>query len=592
MRNTITYVYVFCLVIFGLNLIQAQNPNLTGVVSVAPIVTTDPFFVTMSFSEPVLGFEMSDMVINGGVAISMTQSSMSTYVIAVAPQTTYGINATLPSLAVTDLSGNFMQGPSNIVFALYQPGVVPPCLAEYHLEEQNDGYYQVSLLPKVTYTGTDAITATAQVTLVVNHGTFIGNTFTVTDLTMLTPGVTWSQNARYDTPSESRLKDFISFGMTTYGTNLIPYVAGDTVPLFRFKNKGICLDANEWTDSVRLMSIVGEAFAWPNSENANVGQQLSVSGYNQPDVPMCISGVASCMAEVDFDLKALLQGAYVSTDGLMHDQLRSQDLLPNQEPYSDYQPIRGGSYHPFTHVDEGGGEAVTDPSVFADKSNAPDDIVDWVFVSLHHHYLTDSVINTFAGLVLRDGRIRGVDGQSLPRFSKVRSDKYGISVRHRNHLGLMSAGAVQLSNNITSFDFTNVIIPMLGEPNFSTNYRPGDQLVFSQHPGVTIDGKRMLWAGNSNADNYIMFQGGGIGQGLDIDNVFDNIFSDPLNATYSYNHVRDGYYPGDNNLDGKVKYQGPANDVDPFIFFNIISRHPDNVNKFINFYITEGIPRD
>jgi hypothetical protein len=463
----------------------------------------------------------------------------------------------------------------------------PACLAEYYLEEQNDGYYQISLISNTNWAGTDAITATGQVTIKVGTGNNIAaDVFTVADLTMLIPGVTWSLNSRYDRPTENLLQDYISFGMTTYGTNLIPYVAGDTVPLFRFKNTGICSG-----DSVYLMPITGDAFAWPNSINANVGQQLSVSGYNQPDVPLCVSGVAPCMAEVTFDFRALLQGAYVSTEGLMHDQLRTQGLIPTTEPYGGYLPVRASTYAPFTHKDDGGGESFATTGAAFNAALDRDNIVDWVMIELRDA-IDSSVVSTRSALVQRDGDIRDTLGNDLVVFRKLRQSSYYFTVRHRNHLGLMSQLPIYLTNLTNSYDFSDVYNLMMGEDLAQYLARPGDPLVFTKYPGITVDGKRLMWAGNSNADNYIMFQGGGIGEGLDIDNVFDNIFSDPQNSNYSYNHVRDGYYPGDNNLDGKVKYQGPANDVDPFIFFNIIARHPDNVNTFINFYITEGIPRD
>jgi len=42
-------------------------------------------------------------------------------------------------------------------------------------------------------------------------------------------------------------------------------------------------------------------------------------------------------------------------------------------------------------------------------------------------------------------------------------------------------------------------------------------------------------------------------------------------------------------MDGDVKYQGASNDVDAMIFFNVI-QHPENINFFINFFITQQIP--
>jgi Bacterial Ig-like domain len=561
---------------------------------VTPIpVNPSTISATITFTEAVSNFDISDVLITGATLNGSTTTDNISWVLDLIPNGSGSILLNLPAGVTNGTVSGYPNGPASRTIEYSPVTPLDPidpsgCLVEYYLEEQNDGYYQISLISNTNWAGTDAITATGQVTIKVGTGVYEfgpNDDFTVTDLTMLIPGVTWSQNSRYYAP-EQRGFDYISFGMTTYGTNLIPYVAGDTVPLFRFKNLGICSG-----DSVYLMPITGDAFAWPNSLNANVGQQLSVSGYNEPDVPLCVSGVASCMSEVTFDMKALLQGAYVSADGLMHDQLRTQGLIPTTEPYGVYLPIRASTYAPFTHKDDGGGESFATTGAAFNADLARDNIVDWVMIELRD--ATDSsVVSTRSALVQRDGDIRDTLGNDFVVFRKLREDSYFITVRHRNHLGLMTVLPKHLSVGVNRLDFTDLGEPMIGEDYYLIQHRPGDPLVFTRHPGITIDGKRMLWAGNSNADNYIMFQGGGIGEGLDIDNVFDNIFSDPLNANYSYNHVRDGYYPGDNNLDGKVKYQGPANDVDPFIFFNIISRHPDNISKFINFYITEGIPRD
>jgi hypothetical protein len=580
---------------FGTNVIIGSQILYRNGIGPLRSICGSPFNMVLYCYSPITGLDISDFDLSNAVINSITYTGDNTYNIELIPTSAGFVDITLRPGTVTHADGN-----TNALSAFggtYYHGLCPKsCLAEYYLQELNDGYYQVSLISNTDWSGTDAITATGQVTLKV--GTSVGqyDKFNITDLTMLIPGVQWAQNSRYDAPAENPAQDYISFGLTSYGTNQIPYVAGDTVPLFRFKNTGICSG-----DSVYLMPTSGDAFAWPNSINANVGQQLSVSGHNEPDVPLCVSGVAPCLAEVAFDFKVLLQGAYVSADGLMHDKLRQQSLVPTTEPYTNYQPVRASAYLPFVHQNDGGGENVIGiNSAFNVQDQTQDNTVDWVMVELRSKADPKLVIATQAAMVERDGDIRGANSdRSFVVFRKLREDAYYFTVRHRNHLGLMTNWPMPLKNETNIFDFTrypsNDNEELWGEVITvqAGNGRPGDPTpVYSAYPGIIVDGKRLMWAGNSNADNYIMFQGGGIGEGLDIDNVFDNIFSDPLNANYSYNHVRDGYYPGDNNLDGKVKYQGPANDVDPFIFFNIISRHPDNINKFINYYITEGIPRD
>jgi hypothetical protein len=549
-------------------------------------VSAGPIYFRITFSEPVSDFTASDVVVEGGGIASVQPAflpeNFKVYNIVVTASYAATITVKIPAGSVVGSCGKLNTATNSASTYFDGPPPPEPCPATYFLEELNDGYYQVSLIPGKNWSGTDAITATAQVTVMVNTSTSAIDSFNITDLQMLT-GATWAQNSRYNAPAESPEFDYISFGLTSYGTTDIPYVVGQAVPLFKWKNTGICSD-----DYVYLMPVTDDPFAYPNSLNANVGQQLSVSGYNEPDVPICVDGYATCISEVVFDFRALLQGPYVPAEGVMHDSLRVLGLIPEIEPYTNYQPIRGSSFSPFQHYEDGGGETVDFSAPYADT--VP--VVDWVLIELRSQYDPYSIVSTRSAMVLRNGTIRDLNYGNFLLFKKLRSDKYFFTIRHRNHLALMSENPVPLVNTVNSYDFSDPATPMYDlSPDLPQDDILNKSSLDGLHAGYLLGNKRLMWAGNSNADDYIMFQGGGVGEGLDIDNVFDNIFTDPDNLNFSYNHVRDGYYPGDNNLDGRVKYQGPANDVDQYIFFNIISRHPGNTQKYINYYITQQLPK-
>jgi len=75
-----------------------------------------------------------------------------------------------------------------------------------------------------------------------------------------------------------------------------------------------------------------------------------------------------------------------------------------------------------------------------------------------------------------------------------------------------------------------------------------------------------------------------------IDHIFFELFltlwaANP-NGEISYNSVLDGYFNSDTNMDGQVKFQGPRNDIDALIFFNILN-HPSNENFLLNYIVTE-----
>lgn len=153
------------------------------------------------------------------------------------------------------------------------------CPMVFTLELLDNGVYQVNLIPDLSYTGDDARTSTMQVTVVVPTGGF-----TVNNLTNLIDGVVFDQLSRYNAPIENPNSDYITFDLSTIQTPNIPYVAGEKVPLFTFENSGSCAS----DVLVQLMNSDTDPFAAPNSQNASVGMQLTIEGYGEPDLPLCI----------------------------------------------------------------------------------------------------------------------------------------------------------------------------------------------------------------------------------------------------------------------------------------------------------------
>ena len=97
-------------------------------------------------------------------------------------------------------------------------------------------------------------TASAQITLKIPTGMFpnIQNATTtpsVTNLIRLYNNGTWSPNARVDNPPSQSGFDFISFGLTSAGTQDIEYQIGVEIPLFSFAFHGQCLGLIELIDN-------------------------------------------------------------------------------------------------------------------------------------------------------------------------------------------------------------------------------------------------------------------------------------------------------------------------------------------------------
>jgi hypothetical protein len=218
-------------------------------------------------------------------------------------------------------------------------------------------------------------------------------------------------------------------------------------------------------------------------------------------------------------LQVILDGPYRAADGLMIDSLRIQGLLPTTEPFTSLG---------FT-VD---GSASASASVFqVTGSNA---IVDWVLVELRDANAPATIVEARAGLLQRDGDIVAVDGTSALGFC-TNGGNFRIAVRHRNHLGVLTASSFALSANTTAVDLRSSATGTYG-----TNARRDRGAV------------RTMWAGNANGSAEVMYAG----SGNDRDVVLSAIGGAVATAFVS------GYMLEDCNLDGLVKYSGVESDRD------------------------------
>ena len=270
-----------------------------------------------------------------------------------------------------------------------------------------------------------------------------------------------------------------------------------------------------------------------------------------------ITACANCDDGIQVSPTVLLQGAMLNNGGgsLMRDDLRDLDYIPLREPY--------GLMSEFGHLGNGGGEEVSNSLLNKTGSDA---IVDWVYVDIRLASNDEMVIASRAAVLRRDGRVRDLNGVSAISFPTVPSGNYYVAIRHRNHLGIMTANPIALSDNGTTIDFTN---------NMAT---------YGQDAQVALaDGRRAMWAGNANTVNNLIFQGAN----NDPNAVFFEVLTAPTNSG-QINYIYDGYREEDLDLDGQTIYQGASNESNT-IFFNVIS-HPDNGSFITNFIITEQLP--
>ncbi|MBK9255356.1 MAG: hypothetical protein IPM42_07710 [Saprospiraceae bacterium] len=131
--------------------------------------------------------------------------------------------------------------------------------------------------------------------------------------------------------------------------------------------------------------------------------------------------------------KVLLEGPLEANTGLMHDQLRQQNMIPLITPYTDTNIYRYGN----------DGKSIDPDVLIVEGANA---VVDWVYVELFD-LNADSVIRGGSYLVQRDGDIVDVDGVSSLKFLDLNISNYRLQIYHRNHLPVSTSSSVLLKLN-------------------------------------------------------------------------------------------------------------------------------------------------
>jgi hypothetical protein len=277
--------------------------------------------------------------------------------------------------------------------------------------------------------------------------------------------------------------------------------------------------------------------------------------------------------------KVLLQGALYGrnpvdypSDSIMRDNLRAQNKIPLTTPYPDLKnPITGiNAFVPVNNAPE----TINGPfpaSVIL-GNNGDNSIVDWVFLELRSASDPQKVIATRSALVQRDGDVVDVDGFSPVAFDNVTDLNSHLVIRHRNHLGVMTRDPLQLSTTTQTVDFTH-------------SPANGGVATYGSHAQKELPGGHLaLWAGNVNADRFVIFNGGNNDQ-----NALQHIvYNAPGNTTQNLSYIYNAYTQGDVDMRGTAIYQGAGNDAN-YISENVFN-HPANVNNNQTYVMFEQVP--
>lgn len=178
--------------------------------------------------------------------------------------------------------------------------------------------------------------------------------------------------------------------------------------------------------------------------------------------------IVEALAGISLDVDVFLEGPFNGTD--MDDNLGS--LIPNDQPFA---------IAPWNYAGTESFETL------------PPNIVDWVLLELRDAADAASateatIVDRKACLVNSEGKIVNLDGSEEIRFSVEISNDLFVVVHHRNHLKVMSSGALTESGGIYSWDFTASI----------SNAYGGSLAVKDNGSGIVL-----LIGGDSNADGNI-----------------------------------------------------------------------------------------
>ena len=219
-------------------------------------------------------------------------------------------------------------------------------------------------------------------------------------------------------------------------------------------------------------------------------------------------------------VKAFLGGPYYG--GTMGFTYWIQGLLPLTEPYTAIG---------YPHTGGGGGESIAELPLY------PHLLTDWVVVELRDASDPTIVVASQSALLRRDAQV--ISTRLLKNLVfDVPHGSYYVAVHHRNHLGVMTASAIDLDDMPTHVDFT-----LPATPTYGTD---AQKLVGS---------RTVLWSGDANNNGTLKYTGAA----NDRDAILVAIGGiNPLNTV-------NGYLREDVNLDGTVKYTGALNDRDPIL---------------------------
>lgn len=275
----------------------------------------------------------------------------------------------------------------------------------------------------------------------------------------------------------------------------------------------------QWRYEVPLASSATYIFITLPGTSCDMGYQVQCF---EPVYIWNLPVVAATGCQAQLSLRAALAGALPSGT-LMTDHLRVAGAIPTSEPYSALG---------YTYVGTSPGASIALSMLAATGNNA---IVDWVVIELRSASSPGTVTHSRPALLQRDGDVVGLNGQAIHTLPFT-SGNYHIALRHRNHLGVMTATPRALNTSGTMVDFT-----LSSTATYGTNAR------------VSVNGTMAMPSGDTDGTGSVSYTGTGNDRDVVLQAIGGSVPTNILTNVYDRRDV---------NLDGKVMYTGTGNDRD------------------------------
>ena len=227
---------------------------------------------------------------------------------------------------------------------------------------------------------------------------------------------------------------------------------------------------------------------------------------------------------VNFNLRTALAGA-LPAGTFMTDQLRVAGLVPTVEPYNALG---------YNYVGSSPGVALTPSLLTTTGANA---IVDWVIVELRRASNPMVVLHSRPALIQRDGDVVGLNGATSIN-APLSQGSYYVALRHRNHLGIMTATALALTGDASA---TTIDFRLASTATYGTSAR------------TPVGAIQCLWPGDANGEGSIRYTGSGNDRDVILQAIGGIIPTNTVNNVYDRRDV---------NLSGSILYTGSGNDRD------------------------------